>query len=169
MKRLWKALKVLLIVMGCVIMGGFIYYWYSPSPITFTNIKTEYIEIDTLKGKITELKADLLKDLAEKCETKGVPEPDGYVRMDSNETLSWGKFQWQRDSIKLYVKQFYGQDINYQRAGLIAWGLDKDIPLDELTLKVLFEDTGKGWKNWLNCGKQLGLEQQIIIIKKLEQ
>ena len=165
MKRNMIWIAVILIVIA---IGGLAIY-EKDSVIKYVQVKeTEYIKIDNLTGKITELKQDILKQLAA-CETNGVSEPDGYVRMDSNEVFSWGKFQWQRDSIKLYVKQFYGQDINYQRAGLIAWDLDKDIPLDELTLKVLFEDKGKNHKNWLTCGKKIGIEQQITIIKKLEK
>lgn len=142
--------------------------------------KTEYIEIDNLSGKIDEIKKDLLSQLSS-CETQGIKEPDGYVKMDSNDFLSWGRYQYQRPTVQLYVKKFYNADINLQRAGLIAWNLDTEIPLDELTLKIIFEDVtekvgkngyfedkGKGWKNWLNCGKKIGIEQQITIIRKLE-
>ena len=131
-------------------------------------ILDEVITPDRLEKKVTELKEDVLKQLAH-CETNGVEEPDGFVRMDSNDFLSWGRYQYQRPTVQLYVKMFYGQDINNQRAGLIAWNLDKEISLDELTLKILFKDTGKSWGNWLNCGKKIGIEQQITLIKKLEQ
>ena len=130
-------------------------------------ILDEVITPDRLEKKVTELKEDVLKQLAH-CETNGVEEPDGFVKMDSNDFLSWGRYQYQRPTVQLYVKKFYNKEINNQRAGLIAWDLDEEIKLDELTLKIIFEDEGKGWKNWLNCGKKIGIEQQIAIIKKLE-
>ena len=165
MKR--NVIWVVVILIIAVAAGTAIYK--KESVIKYVQVKeTEYIEVDNLTGKVNELKQDVLKQLAN-CETNGVSEPDGYVKMDSNDFLSWGRYQYQRPTVQLYVKLFYGQEINLQRAGLIAWGLDKEIPLDELTLRILFVPEGedKGWKNWLNCGKKIGIEQQIKILNKL--
>ena len=137
----------------------------------FQTIETEaYLgpldSTDRLDRKITELKQDILNQLAD-CETGGVKEPAGYVRMDSNEYTSWTKYQWQRKSIIYYAKKLYGKEIGLREAGLIAFDSYPEVPLDELTLRVLFEDE-KGAKNWFTCSKKLGLQNQIDIIKKLE-
>ena len=118
-------------------------------------------EPDKLEAKIEELKEDILNQLAN-CETGGVDEPNGYVKLDSNAVNSWGKYQWQRKSIQHWVKEFYDRDVNLQEAALIAWGLH-EIPLDELTWKTLEVRSAE----WYNCDKRLGLEKQVSLVKKI--
>lgn len=142
-------------------------YFYNPEPIHFTQIIEKANAKITLEAKVKELKKEMLKELAD-CETKGVEEPNGYVRMDSNNIFSWGRYQWQRPSVQHWVKELYHKELTLQEAGLLAWDLYPSIPLDELTERVAFE-VEDGWKEWLNCSKKLGFDKKVEWVKELEK
>jgi len=124
----------------------------------------EGIPTDKLEAKIAELKSDILSQLAE-CETGGVSEPNGYMRLDSNDMTSWGRYQWQRKSVQHWVKELYDKEVNLQESALIAWDIHPDIPLDAFTWDVLMLKVGPD--EWFNCNRKLGLGKQVALVKHL--
>lgn len=125
----------------------------------------QYVEVDNLGEKVAELKSELLAKLAA-CESGGTEEPDAAIILDTNKRMSIGRYMWQRRSVQHYVELFYGKEVSLKEATLIALG-EGEIDLDELTEKVIFEDT-KNLENWHNCSTKEGLYAERELIIKLE-
>ena len=117
----------------------------------------------TYEEKIAQAKKNVVDELA-KCETGTVENPDGAIVFDSNNEASVGAWQFQRATVKLYIKKFYNKIISNSEA--IALSIDHE-KAGELTERILFTEK-EGWRNWTNCSKQLGLAQKIEIIKEIE-
>jgi hypothetical protein len=131
-------------------------------------IQIEYIDrpvvLDNLSEKISELKGILMLDL-KKCESGNHTEDDGLIVFDSNRVPSIGNYQFQINTVKLYYKKFFEQEITNKQAILIA--LD-DNKAGELAAKIIFETEG-GLSNWANCNKKAGLSQQLQVIKTISR
>ena len=119
---------------------------------------------EMLARKINRLKDALVNDLAAKCETKGVKDPDGAIIFDSNNEASLGAWMFQRKTVKHYVSVFDGRAIENAEAIAIAIDHDKAFALAK---KIIFEDK-KGVENWHNCAVRLSLYERVDMIKQLE-
>lgn len=130
-------------------------------------IDLEQVKGDAVAEKIEILERDVVTQLSTQCETEGVEEPDGFVRLEHDGILSWGEFQFRRHTIIHYVSKLYGKDIDLRDAALIAFDAHPEISLDVLVRDMLFE--AGAVDEWYNCNRKLSLEQQIELIKKLSQ
>ena len=118
----------------------------------------------TFEQKLNALKDELVNDLAAKCESKNVKDPEGLIVFDSNAKASLGPWQWQVASVQHVVKQLDGIAISQREAIEIAIDYDR---AGELTKRTLFE-IKDGHRHWLNCSNKLGLSSQIELIKRIE-
>ena len=118
-----------------------------------------------LSSKMQNQKDKILAALA-KCESESVDEPEAALVWDSNQKHAIGKYQWQIKSVQRYVQKWYGQKIDRKTAILIALNAYPEIPVDELTRKVVFEDAGIA-KDWVNCSNKYGLPAKVELIKEL--
>lgn len=128
-----------------------------------TNEAVEVLAGRLLTEKLETLQYEIVDSLAADCETKGVAEPDAAIIFDSNNEPSLGAWQFQRKTVIHYYKKLYDQEINRTEAINIAIDHEK---ARTLTKEILFTEKD-GWKNWLNCGKRLGLAEQITLINRL--
>ena len=135
------------------------------------NARAEQIEyrdrevvVDNLGKKIEEIKLEALESLKQ-CESAGHSEDDGIVIFDANGKASYGQLQWQKSSVQHYYKTLYGKDITPKEAVLIALDTPK---AQALAYDVIFT-TEKGWTNWTNCAKKIGLVQTLGLVHKLEE
>ncbi len=125
---------------------------------------------DSLKAKVTEIKADLVESLA-KCESLGHADDYGLIVYDNNSrgTLSdrnipsIGALQFKVTTVQKYEKMRSGTTLSGKDA--IELALDAQQSRD-LATYVIFE-TDNGIANWTNCATQLGLPSEIKVIKKL--
>jgi hypothetical protein len=117
-------------------------------------------------AKIQAVKWQVVDDLAQKCETKGIPEGrrNGVTVMDTNDRYSRGQWQFQTATVQYYYEKFYAKDITVDEAILIAHTEDK---ARQLAYDIIWEEVGGVW-NWRNCADRLGLAQKIEIIRELE-
>lgn len=118
----------------------------------------------TMESKVEALKDSIVDDLAAKCETRDVKEPDAAIILDSNAQMSIGAWMFQIKTVQLYVKKFEGREIDRVEAIRIA--VDHDAAR-ALAKRIIFEEAG-GIYNWRNCADRLNLVPQIEVIKKLE-
>jgi hypothetical protein len=109
-------------------------------------------------------KKAILDDLSIGCESKGHSDPDGIIIFDSNNEASVGRFQFQRATVKYYVKMFDGRDISNSEA--IAIAIDK-VKATELAEKILFLDGGKSEKNWYTCDRKMNIGARVQLLKNL--
>jgi hypothetical protein len=100
-----------------------------------------------------------------KCESGTVKEQNAAVILDTNNEHSFGKYMWQIKSIQFYVDKFYHQKVDRRTAILIALDAYPDIPVDDLTRKVLFEAKNNA-ADWYNCAQKLGLPGEINLLNK---
>lgn len=142
-------------VLGALLYGAWFFGTLNQTVIATTT--------DSLPARVDALKEEMVERLAAECETVGRSGDDGVIIFDANNQASIGRWQWQKKSVIYYYEHLYGEKITPRQAVLIA--LD-DGKAAQLTKDVLF-NVEDGWQNWLNCGKKLGLPQEIAIIKKL--
>jgi hypothetical protein len=114
-------------------------------------------------AKILEIKADMLKQLSLGCETKSVKEPDGAIILDTNNKMSIGRYMFQIDTIKYYIKKYEDRVITSREAIEIAVDPTRAEALAE---KILFREP-TGYDNWAICSAKLGIAKEIEILKKL--
>src|SRR3990167_5034296 len=132
-------------------------------PKTVYAVKEKEVIVDNLGKKIDEIRAEALVGIKQ-CESQGHSEEDGIIIFDSNNEASIGQYQFQRDTVIHYYKVLYGQVITRKEAVLIA--LD-DSKAKKLAYDVIYT-TDKGWRNWYNCSKKIGMESTLALISKLE-
>ena len=118
---------------------------------------------ETFEGKVDQLKQDLLNDLGPRCETKGLDEPDAAIVLDSNNEMSIGRYQFQRDTVIYYYSKLYGKDITRREAIEISVDPDKSGPL---ALDILFQD-GYEHTDWINCTKWMDIDTKVENIKRI--
>lgn len=134
---------------------------------TVVNIAEAQPTIEAImEDKVRVLEDEILAQLAQ-CESGGTQEPNAAILLDSNNAMSIGKFMWQINSVIHYMKILFDKKVTRQEAIEIAIDAHPEIRIDDLTRKVIFEDS-KGIWNWANCAKKHGLEAQINLIKKLK-
>jgi hypothetical protein len=127
-------------------------------------VAVAYADI-TMEAKVAALKDEVVDDLARKCETKDVAEPDAAMILDTNNQMSVGAWMFQVKTVQHYVKVLEGRDISRVEAIRIA--IDHD-QARTLAKRIIFEEQG-GIFNWANCADRLDLAPEIEVIKKLEQ
>ena len=66
----------------------------------------------TMESKVEDLKKQVVADLAAKCETKGVKEPDAAIILDTNDRMSIGAWQFQITTVQHYIKVFEKREID---------------------------------------------------------
>lgn len=162
LKRLIRGL-IRLFVFGAIFIGSAAYI--GAQFFSDTVIATNEVSVDRTQERIEVLKDDLVERLAAECESKGYKDEDGIIILDTNDEVSIGRWQWQRDSVIHYYKTLYGENITRKDATLVA--LD-DAKARALTKDVLFK-VKDGSDNWHNCSKKLNLPTEIALIKKIEQ
>lgn len=136
-------------------------YAYSSEKILFQDRE---VKVDTLSGKIEQLKSQVLDDL-KSCESGKVDESAGIIKFDSNSKASIGSYQFQVKTIQHYYKTLYNRDLTGKEAVLIA--LD-DNKARELASDIIFNDS-KGVENWYNCANKKLLRSKIDIINTLSK
>ena len=155
-----------------IAMGYGAYLNFTNKPVTY--IAPAIVRVDKsdemLAKKIEKMKDTVVNDLATKCETKGVKDPDGAIIFDSNNEASVGAFQFQRKTVIHYVKKFEGRDITNREAIAIAIDHEKAF---ELAKKIIFTEATKlgnhvGVDNWQNCALKLSLYDRVGMIKQIE-
>jgi hypothetical protein len=136
-------------------------------PVYVTEGYVDYIDVPTrtMEEKVAALKDDLVDDLARKCETLQVGEPDAAMILDTNNEMSLGAWMFQVKTVQHYVKVFEGRDINRVEAIRIA--IDH-AQARALAKRIIFEEQG-GIYNWENCAAKLDLVPEVEVIKKLTQ
>lgn len=117
------------------------------------------------EDKIREQQDKVLATLAT-CETGQVKEQDAAIIFDSNAQASIGRYQFQIQTVQLYVKKFEGREIT--RLDAIQIALDQEQASD-LARKIIFEDDGKAINNWYNCNQKHGLKSRVEIINDLSK
>lgn len=146
------------VVWGAYAIGGYKNPRVIEIPVTIDNSAMEYdAKIENLKdGVVAKLRA---------CESGGFKEDDGIIVFDTNHKASVGTLQWQVESVKFYYKALYGKAVTGKEAIVIA--LD-DKRSGELAKRVMFETKNMAGKDWVNCAVRHNLDNEIVIIKKLE-
>ena len=114
--------------------------------------------------KIESLKDNVVFKLM-KCESAGYKESDGVVVLDTNKKFSFGRAQFQLNTVIYYYKTLYKKDITKKDAILIA--LD-DVKAGQLAKDIMFKSKNLA-NDWKNCSDKLGLNNEIEIIKQLEK
>lgn len=127
---------------------------------------TSICKLSEVEAKLEAMKDGIVSDLATKCETKDVKEPDAAIILDSNNRMSIGSWMYQITTIQHYVKKFENRDINRVEAIEIAVNHEK---ARALTHKIIFQEAGGLEANWTNCARSLGLSPKVAIIKELEK
>ncbi len=69
--------------------------------------------------------------------------------------------------MQYYVEKYYGQKVTRKTAILIALDAYPQIPVDEPTRKIVFEDKGPQI-DWVNCSKKHSLEAKTELIRKFQ-
>lgn len=150
-----------------IIIGGALYGGYQYGNLT---VKTEVVYAEDTSHQMFQEKIESLKqgvvDQLMACESAGYKEEDGLIVFDSNAKASIGNAQWQVASVIHYVKLLRSKDITKKEAVLLA--LDRK-EAGELAKQVMFETKNMAGRDWVNCDRKLGLDNQIKLIKQLEK
>lgn len=139
--------------------------WLVPTEMHVEVAHAEPTQTAIFEDKVKLLEDDILAQLAS-CESGGTEEPEAIIILDTNDAMSIGKYQWQIKSLQHYAHVFYHAKLSRKEAILLALDAHDSISLDEITKKVIFEDS-KGLGNWYNCTERKGLEPQVDLIKKI--
>ena len=115
--------------------------------------------------KIYNVKSKILDDLSVGCETLNVEDPDGAIIFDSNKKPSIGRFMFQRDTVKHYVKKYEGRDI--QNAEAVAIAIDP-VKSKSLAEKIIFTETYGASRDWVTCDKKKSITMRADFIKEIE-
>jgi hypothetical protein len=161
--------KVLLLtVIGCwsFAIGG---YFVDTDGLSkeMTVRKAEAAEIvfaDTFTDKIETAKNDVIDRLAQ-CESGGHKADDGILVFDTNNKASIGELQFQKDTVRHYVKKLYGKDITGREA--VIWALDTE-KARQLAKDIIFTTENGVGADWVNCDRWHGLSARVELIKEFE-
>lgn len=152
-------LLIIIAVLGFTVWNMQSYLLEYEAPIIQT-IGNDQIFYET---KVETLKQDVLDRLA-KCETDGTEDPDGAIIFDSNEHPSIGRYQFQRKTVRHYIKEYEGRDITNSEA--IAIAIDP-VKASSLVSKIIFENGVDPALDWHTCSRKLGLSKEVEILNKL--
>lgn len=123
--------------------------------------RVEASEIGTDLAKAKEKTIDIL----EKCESGGHTWEEGFIRLDSNDKLSYGPLQWQKATVVHYIEKRDGRKITGLEAVEIA--LDRE-QSRALAMYVIFETDRGVESDWVICDRNNGIQARVDIIKELE-
>jgi hypothetical protein len=160
-KMIWRACEYVLSALFIILFVG-LYLGSKTEPLTYV---AQASVIDSFPAKIEKLKDEVVNDLS-KCESGGHSGDDGIIIFDSNAKASIGVMQFQKNTVKHYVKVLYGKDITGQEAVELAIN---PVEAKKLAKAIIFETTNGSHKDWVNCTNKLGLKAKVEIIKQLEK
>ena len=171
-KFIIAALVDILIIL---MLAAGVWYYKSESVELYNSVSARDQKAKDLKAEIAQLhldskvkieayKDEVVTDLATKCESVGVREPDAAIILDTNGQMSIGSWMFQIKTVQYYVKKFEGRDIS--RVDAIRIAIDHEKAHD-MVKKVLFEVQG-GYKEWANCAKKLDLSSKIDVVNRLD-
>lgn len=165
----WKKWILGLIVFGCAFM---IFHSYVVMPYLNKIVKPKelsYVAAPIAEAAEVGVDLDAAKektiDILEKCESGGHKWDEGFIRLDTNDKLSYGPLQWQKDTVKHYVKVRDGREISGLEAVNIA--LDR-VQSRSLALFVIFETEQGVDKDWVICSRNYQIQARVDLIKELE-
>jgi len=115
------------------------------------------------KDRVEVLKNNIIDTLAQ-CENKGYTADGIQMILDTNHKASIGPLMFQVDTVIHYHKLRTNEKLTKKDAIILA--LDESRAKD-LAKYVLFETPNMAGKDWVNCNKKYGLDEQIKIIKKI--
>lgn len=159
-------------------MHGSVYVQYTNArasaatlPISLSSVAASLPVV--IKPRITkeeiEAKKDALVNAISACESNNLPprEASALNIFDSNNVPSLGSMQFQVKTIQYYVQLFEHRAIDKLDAEMLAHDFAAS---HALAYRIIFEDKGKGWGNWYNCGmrKNIQAEQKVKEINNLE-
>lgn len=158
----------LALVSGAIILGGQATDHYGfiadiIKPVELHYMKAEAAELPPTPDTIEKMKGDVLDTLA-KCESGGKKSEEGIDTIDTNNKVSYGRYQFQKATVQYYHKRLYAKEISGKDAILLA--LD-DERARELAGAVIF-GTENGLDNWINCTAWHDLDTLVTLIKKYE-
>lgn len=153
-KKLKKWTLIAVLVYGVYVAGGLLQPRAIATPVLF----------DNLTPKIEELKDSIVEDIRN-CERSNYEEEDAPIILDTNKKMSIGVFMYQKATVQHYSKKLYGKELTGKEATLFALDEDK---ARQMTYDVIFKDS-KGWANWYNCGKKIGVETRLQVIRELSK
>jgi len=116
---------------------------------------------DTAPLPIEGLKDSVVERLV-KCETKGRPDANSVVVIDTNNKASIGKLQFQAETVVNYTKLIERRTIDRKEAIQIALDGERAASLAK---RIIFEKDGLG--NWHLCSKQLRLAPEVKFIQSM--
>jgi hypothetical protein len=116
---------------------------------------------DTAPLPIEGLKDSVVERLV-KCETKGRPDANSVVVIDTNNKASIGKLQFQAETVVNYTKLIESRTIDRKEAIQIALDGERAASLAK---RIIFEKDGLG--NWHLCSKQLRLAPEVKLIQSM--
>jgi hypothetical protein len=174
-------LTLILVLAGAALLNHYSYAQYLPRVPKTNSINTVSVaEIvipvnevqadeprkgdETFEAKLKTIEEEMMGRLS-KCESGTVKEQNAAVILDTNNEHSFGKYMWQIKSVQHYVDKFYHKKIDRRTAILIALDAYPEIPVDELTRRVLFEAKNNA-ADWYNCAQKLGLPGEINLLNK---
>lgn len=162
-------MKIYQFILLVIVLVGFA-FWVGGKlnkEVVYKQVK-EQVVLDNLKGKINELKGQLVGEI-KSCESAGFDESYGLITYDPHKTnknvqiASIGSYQFKKSTVQYYYKTLYNQEITGKEAVLIA--LD-DEKAGELATKIIF-DTDDGLSNWINCAKKNNSRTKLEVINSL--
>jgi hypothetical protein len=121
----------------------------------------EPIRDDTAPQTIEGLKDSVVERLVQ-CETKGQPDANNVVVIDTNNKASIGKLQFQAETVVNYTKLIEGRAIDKKEAIQIALDGGRAAMLAK---RIIFEKDGLG--NWHLCSRELRLAPEVKLIQSL--
>lgn len=130
-------------------------------------VHAEIVEVvvdRSLQEKISEFKNALLDDLRS-CESPGDTATTKPIIWDVNNKASIGPYRFQEDTVIFYYKTLYGKEISRIEAVEIALREETARPLAS---DIIFTHKNGVAKDWVNCSRRYGLDEQLSVIKKLE-
>lgn len=167
-KRIERRVLLGIVIVSMTVIGGgmatnnfaFLDRWFVP---------LEYVavaEAAELRGQPDKIEAAKWKviDELEKCESGGHIEDEGFVRMDNNDTFSWGTLQFQRHTILHYMKKIHGKEITLKEAAMIA--LDR-VEARQLAYDIIFRTDRGVAADWVICSRNYQLQTKVDLLKSL--
>jgi hypothetical protein len=162
-----KALLIVMVVCFSIPMGGYL--------VGVDGLSKELVAVRTAEAdmivtagnftdKIENAKDDVINRLAQ-CESGGHKADDGILVFDTNNKASIGELQFQKDTVRHYVKKLYGKDITGREA--VIWALDTG-KARQLAKDIIFTTENGVGADWVNCDRWHGLSARVELIKEFE-
>lgn len=103
-------------------------------------------------------------DMLQACEGAGHGWDEGFIKLDTNDKLSYGPLQFQKATVVGYVHDLWGKDVSGLEAVQIA--LDQ-AQARKLAYDIIFKTKNGVANDWVNCSKWYGLQTRVDFIKEI--